>query len=947
MVYNRLGFFLTDFSDKLSRSAGILQAIYGTTNKEARAKRFFLEKRFMKNTPPKARYFLWSIYAAGVAAAVWTFCFAPPLHGPHAAWWEYAAFVIAGALAGKKKLSIIPRFLAKNTSTDASKRDDNGFLSLSFAITFAALLRVGPEGAILSNIASTVVSCLLPRQAWHQFAFNIALSCLGTGLSGAAFVALNHQSLHLDMTASAPALCIASLVFFFVNTVSVAAVICLHNDEPVFVFWRENFMWTAPSFFIGAAVSTAASSIVGSRLDNTLLFGSPVASLFGTLLFGLPIAMLTYLSFKKYLDHATALAKSKDDLATLYLATIRSLALAIDAKDQYTHKHILRVQKYAVATAMQMGMTGDELKAMETGALLHDIGKLGVPEYVLLKPGRLTDDEFDKIKQHPNIGADILDPVTFPWPVLPIVKHHHERMDGTGYPDGLKGEEIPLSARVLAVADVYDAITSSRSYRSAWSHERAMEEIRDKSGTHFDPVVVDAFCAVIDKVLVEIAADIALEEAQAATRLDLAPASSTGETAAPRTDKDAATTPRSVQAARHIQRASSELWALYEVAQTLSASLGIADTLLILASKLNNIFPDTGCVFLLRDFGCGDDDNAQEVFMARSAVGLNALFFDGCQTLSANSLSLKVARERVAYLGHYDHDDLMPNSLTGSAWSEIGTALIVPIVHQGQTLGTINLYHADANAFGPHDQYLLEMIGERAALALYNGLLFDRTRSDAITDPLTGLFNIRHFTERVEERIRQAHQTGQTSDADNPAPFALLCLDLDSFKPINDNFGHQRGDRVLSDVAQLLGSLVGKNDVVSRYGGDEFLILLDNAVPNEAAQTARCIQEAVAAYDPKLRHGRLGDLRVDVSVGLACFPENGADCATLLSVADAAMYANKTERKLKTLVGMERSLYGSAMPPPPMGNIATANRWGAKPASPAKNNEAETPSQTV
>ena len=135
-----------------------------------------------------------------------------------------------------------------------------------------------------------------------------------------------------------------------------------------------------------------------------------------------------------------------------------------------------------------MGLDGDELEGLNTGALLHDIGKLGVPEYVLLKPGRLTDEEFAKIKKHPEIGAAILDPVEFPWPVLPVVKYHHEKWDGTGYPEGLEGEDIPLTARILAVADVYDALTSNRSYRNAWTHERALDVIQRRTpGTHFDP----------------------------------------------------------------------------------------------------------------------------------------------------------------------------------------------------------------------------------------------------------------------------------------------------------------------------------------------------------------------------------------------------------------------------------------------------------------------------
>jgi len=180
---------------------------------------------------------------------------------------------------------------------------------------------------------------------------------------------------------------------------------------------------------------------------------------------------------------------------------VGGVALAIDAKDQYTHQHILRVQRYAVAAAKQMGLTGNELEGLNTGALLHDIGKLGVPEYVLLKPGRLTDEEFEKIKKHPEIGAAILDPVEFPWPVLPVVKYHHERWDGTGYPHATRREEIPLCGRIVALADVYDALTSRRVYKPKLSHETARCMIMDSGGTHFDPDVVAAFARVEEEFL--------------------------------------------------------------------------------------------------------------------------------------------------------------------------------------------------------------------------------------------------------------------------------------------------------------------------------------------------------------------------------------------------------------------------------------------------------------
>ena len=229
-------------------------------------------------------------------------------------------------------------------------------------------------------------------------------------------------------------------------------------------------------------------------------------------------------------------------------------------------------------------------------------------------------------------------------------------------------------------------------------------------------------------------------------------------------------------------------------------------------------------------------------------------------------------------------------------WQPLLSALIVPIVHQGEVLGTINLYHPHENAFGAHDRQLLETISERAAMALYNGLLFDRTRSHAFTDPLTGLYNVRYLTDYVETHCRK----------DSPAPFALLCLDLDSFKPINDNFGHQKGDQVLCDLSRIFKSCVRETDVVARYGGDEFLIVLHGAGKEEAELMCQRLEEGVTGYDPGLFHPRLGNLRLGVSIGYGCFPGDGTDCAGLLSAADSQMYHNKTERKLGSLASRDR-----------------------------------------
>ena len=663
-------------------------------------------------------------------------------------------------------------------------------------------------------------------------------------------------------------------VSYVINSVGVAGIVALCTGQKAPALWREAFLWAFPSNLAGASASTLALWLFHADFGLALLLIAPVIFLIYQWYAVYTARMQekqSYLEEKQ--EHIELLQASQADLSDLYLATIKSLALAIDAKDQYTHQHILRVQRYAVATARHMGLTGDALEGLNTGALLHDIGKLGVPEYVLLKPGRLTEEEFAKVKRHPEIGAAILDPVEFPWPVLPVVKSHHERWDGSGYPEGLSGEGIPLTARILAVGDVYDALTSSRSYRVAWSHERAIEEIVRSSGTHFDPAVVTAFLEIVDTIAAEVAPDEQL-------RFSSPPP-------AP------ATVPsKADQARRDIHRAASELGALYEVAQTLSDSLGVDETLGILARKLAALLPGTTCLFLLQD----EDQPALRV---RAAVGVNQAFFETAHTAGTDGTSWQVAQNHCSYRGTYDGCDLMLTAAPTANWEPLEAALIVPIMHEGEVLGTLNLYHRQPDAFSAHEQQLLETIAERAASTLRHILLFDRTRNDAVTDVLTGLYNARYLTKAVDERCQQRRDGQRRND-----PFALLYLDLDSFKPINDNFGHQKGDQVLRDLGELFQSLSRENDIVARYGGDEFVIIVEGG-PEEAAAAAVRLQEAVRDYDPDLNHPRLGSLRLGVSIGYGYFPQDGRDWTTLVAAADRRMYENKNESKLGALVGKE------------------------------------------
>ena len=419
----------------------------------------------MRKLPLAARKYIYCVCFSGIAICLWVALFGPRI--ANAPLWELLVFTALAVICGGKKIALI------RNAVD----DDAGSMSLGFVLTFAAMLRFGPAMALFIGAIGGALGCLFPhRQPLHQLTFNVCLGLIEVGLASTAYYLLNGRSLQMQMPWTFMAIVVSTLLYYGINTGGVATVIALCTGQKPYPLWKDTFLWTAPSYFAGASISSFAILLFGKHLGALLLFASPVA-------------YLTYQSYAVYVGralekqrHIEELQISQAHLADLYLATIKSLALAIDAKDQYTHQHILRVQRYAVATAKHLELTGDELEGVNTGALLHDIGKLGVPEYVLLKPGKLTEEEFDKIKKHPEIGAAILDPVDFPWPVLPGVKYHHERWDGTGYPEGLSGDNIPLVARILAVADVYDALTSTRAYRGAWTHERAIEVIRRTPG---------------------------------------------------------------------------------------------------------------------------------------------------------------------------------------------------------------------------------------------------------------------------------------------------------------------------------------------------------------------------------------------------------------------------------------------------------------------------------
>jgi putative nucleotidyltransferase with HDIG domain len=273
-------------------------------------------------------------------------------------------------------------------------------------------------------------------------------------------------------------------VYFLFNSGLVATGIGIAQRASPYKIWYDHFAWLSLNYFSGASISSLLVVVYQTDPGWTFLAVGPVL-------------LILYVTFRESMARVADANHHIGELNQLYLATVQTLAAAIDAKDQVTHGHIKRVQNYARELAVAIGIKNEvQLKAIQAAAVLHDTGKIAIPEAILNKPGPLTADEFEVMKQHAAMGADIISSVNFPYPVEPIVRYHHESWDGSGYPEGLIGTDIPIGARILSVVDCFDALTSDRPYRKQLSDSEAIEILLTRRGKMYDPLVVDTFLKV-------------------------------------------------------------------------------------------------------------------------------------------------------------------------------------------------------------------------------------------------------------------------------------------------------------------------------------------------------------------------------------------------------------------------------------------------------------------
>src|SRR6185503_20200484 len=446
-------------------------------------------------------------------------------------------------------------------------------ITISDTFVFISLLLYGVFPSIVLAGADAAICSLNYQNRRKVGPFNIGLMSLSVFAAGtvvnAFFGDLNEQTDLGKLILAAETL---ALIHYVLNSGIVGLVQALRNKRDFLKIWQESLLWTSMSYFAGGV---AACVIV--KLISVVSFYAFIISV--------PVLAVTYLTYKNYLDKVQASINHAEEMADLHLRTIEALAIAIDAKDEVTHDHVHRVQIYALGLGRLFGLTDGEIEALKAGAMLHDIGKLAVPDYILHKPGQLTPAEFEKMKVHTIVGAEILERVAFPYPVGPVVRHHHERWDGEGYPDGLKGEVIPITARILTLADSFDAMREDRNYRKAMTHEQAVGLLNEGSGIVFDPNVVRTFLDHLDE----------FEEEIRAERVEPQRSRMTNEPNSPK----AANTNSAPLAYERISSAHREVITLYDIAQTIGTSLDLRDTFAVFSSRLEDIVSYTTCVLYL------------------------------------------------------------------------------------------------------------------------------------------------------------------------------------------------------------------------------------------------------------------------------------------------------------------------------------------------------------
>ena len=602
----------------------------------------------MTGVPTRARPFVLFVCAAGALCLLGGVL---PWHSSHSVLFvSYLLLTIAASLLK----SVLP--------------GSDGTVSVVFVFFLVGICNMTLSETMVLAAVATVVQCFWHarnRLSFVHFAFNLAQLALAITASYWTYLLLFNHVFH----SKAPLpLLVAAIVFFLFNSIPVATVVALAENISIIEKWDKSYSWTFPYYLIGAAIAGLIQFV-------NRLAGWEMSFLV------LPAVYVIYRSYCMHLGRWEDEKRHLEDLASLNMRTIETLALAIEAKDHTTGDHLQRVRVYAMELGKDLGLSPSEMQALQAASVLHDIGKLAVPEAIISKPGKLTPEEFEKMKIHPIVGAEIVEQVRFPYPVAPIVHSHHEKWDGSGYPDGISGEAIPIGARILSAVDCLDALASDRQYRRALPLDEAMAHVARESGKAFDPRVV----AALQARYIELEHLARSQKPEERPRLSLDIKVERG--AAPDAGFAASAAPSSQSQAR---------LNLIDVLSWTEQPLTLDETLSAAALRLRHLVPfDAIAVFAVQ----GD------VVVPRFAMGENVRHLLSLHIRNGQGLAGWVSET-----GNYiiNGNPKVEPGLEGSRSFALCSALAVPLSNAGRIVGVLSVYSLQPDAFTSENLNVLQ-----------------------------------------------------------------------------------------------------------------------------------------------------------------------------------------------------------------------------------------------
>ena len=724
-------------------------------------------------------------------------------------------------------------------------------ISISETFVFTSVLLFGPAaGTLTVAVDALVISLWLARRGhpFYRLAFNISALPASLWVGAHLFYGLwDLQPLtRIDTPVKIGALLLPLVIFtityYLLNSWLIAFAISFEKRLSPVRVWKDNFAWISLNYFGGASV--AALLVTYTRnIDYTYIA------------FVLPLLAVLYLTFSTSMGRVEDANKHLSELNSLYMSTIETLAMAIDAKDQITHGHIRRVQHLATGLARALGVKdSDQIKAIEAASLLHDMGKLAVPEYILNKPGALTPAEFDKMKLHASVGADILSAIDFPYPVVPIVRHHHESWDGTGYPDGLAGSLIPIGARILSVVDCFDALTSDRPYRPRLTDTDAIKILLSRRGTMYDPIVVDTFIAV-HREIAPTGSELSTEASKEGPSAALKPIA-TPELPQPAPGFD------------DITASSEETLVLYDLARSVSADIDLEAIGSLVSNYTRRIVPASTCVIYAYEA-------TTDELLAVYASGEHSVQFSGLRILRGQRLTGWVAANKQTISNSDPVLDL--GEIARSTRPRLRSCLSTPLISSAELVGVLTLYSPQPAVFSDNHRRIVEAVARQISTSLRQALQPPSGKEMQTNDSLVGLPNRQQLRRFVQAEI----------SIEGPrSPLSIILI-----SPRRERTADSSGGDVaasLGRVADAVKSMLREGDILFRYAADELVVLLTET---DASATLVALSRIASSTASSGESTGWTPALTRFALGCATTPTDGLDSDELIGVARRRLHS--------------------------------------------------------